>query len=166
VTVKLYNQQNVAKTFQLTTVKDSQTVKVFTANQTKSNLAAEPHTNTYAGTANPGEKIKVLSDYGWAYGWADESGNWQVEVDFNPPAGTKTFNVTARYYNDTSVSKTFQLTTVAPAAAQFTATQKFASVSVTGPTNTLFGEGEPGHEVWLWSDGHGETSVTVGADVT
>lgn len=140
--------------------------KAFTANQKHGELTAAPHINTYWGTAKPGEKVKVLSDFGWAYTWADEAGNWEVQVDFAPPAGTKTFAVTARYYHDSTVARSFQLTTVAPEAAAFTATQQKSSVSAGSPTNVYSGTGEPGHEVLIYTEAHGQTTTTVAADGT
>lgn len=160
VKVKLYHQPEVRRTFELTTVAEGST-KVFTANQQSSTLDGEPYTNVYWGTANPGEKIKVISDYGWDYVYADESGNWELAVTFNPPGGTKTFNVTARYYHDSSVNKTFTLTTVAPEAAAFTATQKESSVSASAPTNSYCGTGQPGHEILIWTEAHGQVSTVV-----
>ena len=140
--------------------------QTFTASQELSELTAEPYTNRYWGTAQPGEKIKVISQYGWAYTWADAAGDWALEVTFEPPAGTNQFDVTARYYHDTSVAETFQLTTVAPEAAAFTATQQQSSVPASDPTNVYSGTGEPGHEVLVWTEKHGQATTTVAADGT
>lgn len=165
VTVRLHNQPDVARGFTLTTVAQASTA-TFTAAQQRSTLDGAPYTNRYSGTAAPGEKVKVLSDHGWAYAHADGSGNWQVQVTFDPPAGTTTFVVTARLYHDPSVSRTFQLTTVADAAAAFTATQRSATVTVSDPTNVYSGTGQPGHEVLVWTEEHGQTTTVIRADGT
>lgn len=148
------------------TTPTEETSHTFTASQQKSTLDAAPYTNTYSGTADPGTKIKVVSDHGWGYDYADDAGNWQVQVTFDPPAGTKTFPVTARYYHDAAVSKTFELTTVADEAAAFTATQQSSSVSATDPTNVYSGTGQPGHEVLIWTEKHGQTTTVIGEDGT
>ena len=163
VTVQLHHRPDVARSFTLTTVAQGATA-TFTAHQQRSTLDGAPYTNRYSGTASPGEKVKVLSDHGWAYAYADGSGNWQVQVTFDPPAGTTTFPVTARLYHDASVSRTFQLTTVADAAAAFTANQRSATVAVSDPTNVYSGTGQPGHEVLVWTEKHGQTTTVVGAD--
>lgn len=163
VTVKLHHQPDVTRTFQLTTVNDTAST-TFTANQKHSTLDGAPYTNTYSGTANPGEKIKVISDHGWEYTYADGAGNWNVQVTFDPPGGTKTFPVTARYYHDSSVARTFELTTVADPTAAFTASQNSATVPASNPTNVYSGTGQPGHEVLIWTEQHGQTTTVIGSD--
>lgn len=165
VTARLHHQPDVARTFTLTTVAQEST-RTFTADQQRSTLEGAPYTNVYSGTANPGEKIKVVSDHGWAYAYADEAGTWRVQVTFDPPAGTTTFAVTARHYHDASVSRTFQLTTVADAAAAFTAGQQSGTVPASDPTNVYSGTGQPGHEVLVWTEEHGQTTTVVGANGT
>ena len=165
VTVKLHYQPDVRRTFEVTTVA-AEATQVFTANQQKAKLTTAPYTNVYWGTANPGEKIKVISDHGWAWTYANEAGEWELAVTFDPPGGTKEFDVVARYYHDSAVARTFRLTTVAPEAAAFTASQQKSSVSASAPTNTYSGTGEPGHEVLIWTEAHGQASTVVGGDGT
>ena len=165
VTVKLWEQPDTRTTFNLTTINDAAPV-AFTANQQRSELTSAPYTNTYSGTTTPGTKIKVLSDHGWAYAWADEAGNWEVTVTFNPPAGTTSFPVTARHYHDASVARSFTLTTVADAATPFTAGQQRDTVPLSAPSNTYGGTGAPGREVLIWTEAHGQTTTVIGADGT
>ncbi len=164
VTVRLYDDPDVRRTFEVTTVADG--TRTFTASQQQSKLTGEPYTNVYWGTANPGEKIKVISDHGWAATYADDAGNWELAVTFDPPGGTKEFDVVARYYHDSGVARTFRLTTVAPEAAAFTASQQKSAVSASSPTNTYSGTGEPGHEVLVWTEAHGQVSTIVGGGGT
>lgn len=135
-----------------------------TASQQFSVLGSAPHKNTYSGTAAPGAKVAVVSEYGSGYAWADEAGNWNTQVTFDPPGGTTTFPVTARYYHDASVARTFELTTVAAETAAFTASQKSATVPASNPTNVYSGTGQPGHEVLIWTEQHGQTTTAIGAD--
>lgn len=165
VTVKLHHQPDVSRTFELTTVNDTVSA-TFSAKQKHGTLSSAPYTNTYSGTANPGEKIKVISDHGWGYTYADGAGNWNLQVTFTPPGGTRTFPVTARYYHDASVATTFQLTTVADETAAFTASQKSASVPASKPTNVYSGTGQPGHTVLIWTEQHGQTTTVIGSDGT
>lgn len=165
VTVKLWERPEVSRSFTLTTRNDT-APQPFTATQARSQLTSAPYTNTYRGTATPGAKVKVLSDHGWEYGHADGAGSWEVVVTFTPPPGTTTFPVTARLYDDATVSETFTLTTVTPEADPFTASQQHDQVSVSSPVNVYSGAGEPGHEVLVWTESHGQTTTVVGQDGT
>lgn len=142
------------------------TPQPFTANQQHNELTSAPYTNVYWGTTTPGTKIKVLSDYGWDYVYADDAGSWELAVTFTPPAGTTTFQVTARHYHDESVSTTFTLTTVAGETEPFTSSQQNSSVPASSPVNTYSGTGEPGHEVLIWTQDHGQTTTTIANDGT
>lgn len=165
VTVKLWDQPDTKRTFNLRTVNNVAPV-AFTASQQRSELTSAPYTNTYSGTTTPGTKVKVVSDHGWGYAWADDAGNWTITVTFDPPAGTTSFPVTARHYHDASVARGFTLTTVAAEAAPFTAGQQRATVTVGAPSNTYGGTGVPGREVLIWTEAHGQTTTVIGADGT
>ncbi len=137
-----------------------------TAEQKSSLLTAAPHKNLYWGTAAPGAKVAVVSEYGVNYAWAGDSGQWEVWVDFDPPGGETTFPVTVKLYHQPDVRRTFELTTVAEEVAAFTADQKSSTVSAANPTNVYCGTGEPGHEVWIWTEQHGQFWTTIGGDGT
>ena len=137
-----------------------------TASQASDRLTAAPHTGRYSGTAAPGAKVAVVSEHGTGYAWADDAGRWEVWVDFTPPGGETTFPVTVRLYHQPEVARTFQLTTVAEEVAAFTATQQFGAVSASAPTNVYSGTGQPGHEVWIWTELHGQATTVIGADGT
>lgn len=165
VTVKLVDQPGTKQILNLTTVNDVEPV-AFTASQQRSELTSAPYTNTYTGTTTPGTKVKVVSDHGWGYAWADEAGDWEITVTFDPPAGTTSFPVTARHDRDASVARSFTLTTVAPEAAPFTAGQQRTTVTVGAPSNTYSGTGVPGREVLIWTEAHGRATTVVGGDGT
>lgn len=137
-----------------------------TASQQSALLTSAPHKNLYSGTAAPGAKVAVVSEYGVNYAWAGDGGQWEVWVDFDPPGGETTFPVTVKLYNQPDVRKTFELTTVAEDVAAFTASQQSSSVPASAPTNVYSGTGEPGHEVWIWTETHGQFWTVVGGDGT
>lgn len=137
-----------------------------TASQQSSVLTAAPHKNLYTGTAAPGAKVAVVSEYGTNYAWAGDGGQWEVWVDFDPPGGETTFPVTVKLYHQPEVRRSFEVTTVAEEVAAFTASQQRSSVSASAPTNVYSGSGEPGHEVWIWTETHGQFWTVVGGDGT
>lgn len=54
----------------------------FTANQLRGSSDADPPTDVFWGTAHPGSEVWVYSEYGEARTFANEKGDWQVEVAF------------------------------------------------------------------------------------
>ena len=74
--------------------------------------------------------------------------------------------MTVKLYYQPEVRTTFELTTIAEPVAAFTASQQLATVSASAPTNTYSGTGEPGHEVWLWTELHGQSGTVIGGDGT
>lgn len=61
----------------------------FTALATYGSCAEPVPYDVYYGTANPGAKVKVQSEYGWGYTYADADGQWELRVEFpTAPVGT------------------------------------------------------------------------------
>lgn len=132
-----------------------------TANQKHSTVDSEPPTNRYWGTATPGQKVKVYSDFGWASTVASADGTWDLVVTFDAaPAGETTFKVLAKLWEYPEHSQEFTLTTVRGEVVAFTATQQSDTVSASDPRGHWWGTGAPGSRVWVYSE-YGQTEVVV-----
>lgn len=134
-----------------------------TANQKHSTVDGEPPTNTYWGTATPGKKVKVYSDFGWASTVASADGTWELVVTFDgAPAGETTFTVLAKLWEHPEHRQEFTLTTVRGEVVAFTATQQSETVPASEPRGHWWGTGAPGSRVWVYSE-YGQTEVVVDA---
>ena len=65
----------------------------FSAYSTFGECALDPPYDVYYGTADPGEKITITSEYGGGTVNADAEGNWELKVFFPEAPYDKTFHV-------------------------------------------------------------------------
>ena len=66
----------------------------WSVHQLKGTTDAEPPSEVFWGTANPGDRIRIESPYGSVTVYANGDGNWEAHVTFtNPPVGVA-FQVT------------------------------------------------------------------------
>lgn len=135
-----------------------------TANQKHSTVEGEPPTNLYWGTATPGKKVKVYSDFGWASTTAAADGSWKLSVVFDgAPSGEHTFQVVAKLWDHPEHHRVFELTTIRGDVVAFTATQHHDTVPASEPRGRWSGTAQPGSRVWIWSE-YGQAEVSVDAD--
>lgn len=109
------------------------------------------------GTAAPGTKVTVTSDYGSASTKASESGEWWLKLHFEAAAGT-TFKATVR--DSEGHSKAFEVHVVEK-VHEFSAKQKYGSCSENPPYDVFYGTGTPGMVVEIISK-YGYTTTAVG----
>ncbi len=146
------------KSFEFTGVRPGGEAAVdFTAFQAWGAADGDPTQNVYEGTAQPGSKVKFLSDKidgGWDYVYADEAGNFRKVVTFHhTPAGESTVNVTVKSMA-TGQQKNFSFTSYkagAPAVA-FTASQVYETCSEPVPYDVFHGTAQPGSKVKFFAD--------------
>ena len=68
----------------------------FTALAKYGSCSESPPYDVYHGTAKPGSKVRVYSDYGSRYTYADAEGNWDVKVYFETAPSDEPFIVTVK----------------------------------------------------------------------
>lgn len=139
------------------------------ANQKHASVAGDPPVNTYWGTATPGEKVKVYSDYGWASTVAAKDGTWKLDVTFtDAPAGVTTFTVVAKLWDHPEVNESFTLTTERSGgtATAFTVEWAYESSSEDPPYQDASGTAPAGSTVYLLAETGDQAVITVGSDGT
>ncbi len=65
----------------------------FTAFATWGSCSETPPYDVYYGTAKPGSKVEVFSEYGGGFTYADAEGNWELKVIFEKAPPDKVFTV-------------------------------------------------------------------------
>lgn len=133
----------------------------FTAHQKWDVVDGEPVVNKYYGTAAPGTKIWVASEFGGAETKANESGEWFVPVTFRDPPCHERFAVVVE--SNAGDRAEFTMKRVCPDEHTFTANQKYGSCGEAVPYDVFFGTAKPGVEIWVKSD-FGNGSTVVGED--
>lgn len=68
----------------------------FTASQVYGSCAESPPFDVFYGTAQPGTKIRVTSDFGGGFVYANDDGNWEIHVEFPDAPPSKGFLVTVK----------------------------------------------------------------------
>ncbi len=83
----------------------------FTSDQVYDVTDDEPPHSLYAGTAPPGHKVFVFSEYGESHVLADESGNWSLWVEFPGAPRGSSILVTVKHW-ETGEKHTYELQVV------------------------------------------------------
>lgn len=68
----------------------------FTASQVYGSCAESPPFDVFYGTAQPGTKIRVTSEFGGGFVYANDDGNWEIHVEFPDAPPSKGFLVTVK----------------------------------------------------------------------
>lgn len=135
--------------------RETEVEKEFTAHQKWEVVDGYPAENKYFGTAQPGTKIWVGSEYGEGSTTAGDNGEWLVRVKFPEARCNETFRVVVEAEGDHR--REFRMK-YACATHEFTANQKYGENE--SPWTKFYGTGIPGTTVWVGSDfGSAETTV-------
>lgn len=78
-----------------TTIKDEVIVD-FTANQVHGSCAETPPFDVFYGTAKPGSKVKITSEFGSGFVYANGDGQWELKVVFESAPANDAFIVTVK----------------------------------------------------------------------
>lgn len=136
--------------------RDKETDTVFSAHQKWEVVDGSPATNVYYGTARPGSKIWVGSEFGEGSTKADDKGHWELRVKFPSAPCNESFKVVVEAEGDHRSE--FRMKYVC-ASHEFTAHQKYGEN--TEPWTKFYGTGQPGSTVAIVSD-FGSTETAVG----
>lgn len=132
----------------------------FTAHQKYKASDSEIPGNRYYGTATPGAKIYVVSEYGSGDTRANESGEWSVSVQFPKAPHAKPFRVVVE--SSDGGRAVFEMTAyLRDVKVEFSAHQKLG----TNPENwdLFWGTAQPGTKVTARSE-YGSASTEANAD--
>jgi hypothetical protein len=127
--------------------REKATEREFSAHQKWEAVDGYPAENKYYGTATPGTKVWVGSEYGDASTQADSSGEWLVRVKFPEAPCNETFKVVVEA--EGNHRSEFRMKYVC-ASHEFTAHQKYGENE--SPWTKFYGTGVPGTTVWVGSD--------------
>jgi hypothetical protein len=80
----------------------------WSVHQLKGSSDSEPPTEVFWGTANPGDKIKIESEYGFTKVFANDNGEWEAHITFEgAPVGVAFTIWVHAPYHDESFSFTY-----------------------------------------------------------
>ncbi len=80
----------------------------WSVHQLKGSTDAEPPTEVFWGTANPGDKIKIESPYGYTMVFANDDGGWEAHITFEGAPVGVAFSIYVQAPNhDASFSFTY-----------------------------------------------------------
>jgi hypothetical protein len=114
----------------------------FTANQVHGSCEEDPPYEVFWGTATPGTKVKVWSEYGSAKVYAGDSGEWEVKVPFTYAPVGEPFTVTV---SSGEVVREFSFTSyVDPGPVPYTVSQVKAESDAPEPYAKFAGTAEAG----------------------
>jgi hypothetical protein len=127
----------------------------FSAHQKWEVVDGSPATNVYYGTAAPGTKIWVGSQFGEGSTEANDGGEWELKVKFPEAPCNESFKVVVE--SNAGHRKEFRMKYVC-ATYDFTVHQTHGEN--TEPWTKFYGTGSPGTTVWIGSEyGSVETHV-------
>jgi hypothetical protein len=122
-----------------------------TVNQKYGECSANPPYDKFFGTAPPGTKIIITSEYGSADGYASDKGEFSIKVHFYDAPYGEPFPVTV-----TAAGREFgfEFTSWAPSLddLEFTANQKYGSSDANPPYDKFFGTAPPGTSITITSE--------------
>jgi hypothetical protein len=162
VTLKAMDEAGNKSTASVKVFLDKEEVsnKEFTATQKWEVVDGYPAENKYYGTAQPGTKVWVGSQYGDGSVRANDAGEWLVRVKFPDAPCNKTFKVVVEA--EGNHRREFSMK-YACASHEFTVTQKYGENE--SPWTKFYGTGVPGTTVWAGSEyGSAETKVEANGE--
>ncbi|MCP3974994.1 MAG: hypothetical protein GY720_10935 [bacterium] len=142
----------------------------FSAHQKYGSSSANPPYDVFYGTATPGAKIWVGSEYGDASTTANSHGNWEVKVKFPEAPVKKAIRVVVE--SNDGGRKVFEFVNKGndEGRHEFTANQTYGSCGEEIPYDVFYGRADAGERIWVESpygsgvteanaDGHWEIKV-------
>ena len=137
---------------------DQEAATEFSAHQKWEVVDGHPAENKYYGTAAPGTKIWVGSEFGSGSTRANDKGEWLLRVKFPEAPCNETFKVVVEA--EGNHRKEFRMKYVC-ASHEFSAHQKYGENE--SPWTKFYGTGVPGTTVWAVSE-FGSAQTTVEAN--
>lgn len=123
----------------------------FSAHQKYGSSSASPPYDVFYGTATPGAKIWVGSEYGDASTSANSGGNWEVKVKFPESPVGKAIRVVVE--SNDGGRKVFEFVNKGSDEArhEFTAHQTYGSCGEEVPYDVFYGKADAGERIWVES---------------
>jgi len=142
----------------------------FSAHQKYGSSSARPPYDLFWGTATPGAKIYIESDFGSKQVTANSKGGWEAKVYFPEAPIGKAFRVVVE--SSDGGRKVFEFVAKGDDGVKrdFTANQKYGSCGEDIPYDVFYGKADAGERIWVESpygsgvteankDGHWEVKV-------
>ena len=142
----------------------------FSAHQKYGSSAASPPYDLFWGTATPGAKIFIESEYGSKQVTANSKGGWEAKVYFPEAPIGKAFRVVIESSDDGRKVFEFVAKGDDGVRREFTAHQQYGSCGEEIPYDVFYGTADAGERIWVESpygsgvteankDGHWEIKV-------
>jgi hypothetical protein len=131
----------------------------FTANQKWEIVDGDPAVNKYWGTAEPGAKVWIGSDYGSKAVTTGPEGGWEMQIAFEAPCNTW-FGVVVE---SGAHRKVFEMKRACAEEHLFTAKQQYGECSEATPFDVFHGTAAPGATIWVESK-YGSGTTTANAE--
>lgn len=123
----------------------------FTAHQKYGFSTAKPPYDVFYGTATPGAKIWIESEYGGATVTASSKGHWEAKVTFPEAPVGKAIRVVVE--SNDGGRKVFEFVNKGSDEVkhEFTANQKYGSCGEEIPYDVFYGKADAGERIWVES---------------
>ena len=133
----------------------------FSAHQQKGSSSANPPYDVFWGTARPGAKITIASDFGGKQLTANSKGGWEAKVYFEGAPIGKAFRVVIE--SSDGGRKVFEFVRKGDEVThEFTANQTYGSCGEDIPYDVFYGRADAGERIWVESRyGSGVTEATA-----